>query len=63
MDSGIVHRDIKPENVLMTSWRDGGRVVLTDFGQARAIEDAKAGANSAVLRMRTVVGTYGYTAP
>ncbi|KAF2212005.1 hypothetical protein CERZMDRAFT_42444, partial [Cercospora zeae-maydis SCOH1-5] len=34
---GIVHRDIKPENILMTSWRDGGRIVLTDFGQARPI--------------------------
>ncbi|KAK5119949.1 hypothetical protein LTR85_007025 [Meristemomyces frigidus] len=60
----IVHRDIKPENVLMTSWRDGARVVLTDFGQARTLEDVKSDArSSAVFRMRSVVGTYGYTAP
>ncbi|TKA68310.1 hypothetical protein B0A55_08607 [Friedmanniomyces simplex] len=35
----IVHRDIKPENVMMTSWRQGARVVLTDFGQARMLGD------------------------
>ena len=63
-DSGVVHRDIKPENVLMTSWRDGARVVLTDFGQARTITGAKAAArNSAVFRMQSVVGTHGYVAP
>ncbi|EMC97156.1 hypothetical protein BAUCODRAFT_67753, partial [Baudoinia panamericana UAMH 10762] len=55
----IVHRDIKPENVLVTSWRPGARVVLTDFGQARRLQSAK----RAVLRMHTVIGTYGYTAP
>ena len=63
-NNGVVHRDIKPENILMSSWRDGARVVLTDFGQARTIDDAKVAANnSAVSRMQTVVGTYGYTAP
>ena len=63
-NNGVVHRDIKPENILMTSWRDGARIVLTDFGQARTTDDAKAAVNnSAVFRMRTTVGTYGYTAP
>ncbi|KAH9827331.1 eIF-2-alpha kinase GCN2-like [Teratosphaeria destructans] len=60
----IVHRDIKPENVLMTSWREGCRVVLTDFGQARRLEYAKSTmATSMVARMQTIVGTYGYIAP
>ncbi|KAF2766784.1 kinase-like protein [Teratosphaeria nubilosa] len=60
----IVHRDIKPENVLMTSWREGCRVVLTDFGQARRLDYAKGTmASSVVARMQTIVGTYGYIAP
>ncbi|KAK5699321.1 hypothetical protein LTR17_023343 [Elasticomyces elasticus] len=63
-DHNIVHRDIKPENVLMTSWRPGARVVLTDFGQSRKIADVTgASKSSAVFRMQSLVGTYGYTAP
>ncbi|KAF2857164.1 Pkinase-domain-containing protein [Piedraia hortae CBS 480.64] len=50
----IVHRDVKPENVLLTSWRDGTRIVLTDFGQARKLSSP---------RMYSSVGTMGYTAP
>lgn len=60
----VVHRDIKPENILMTSWRDGARVILTDFGQSRTIVDLEQAAKKAgVLRMQSVVGTYGYVAP
>lgn len=63
-DNGVVHRDIKPENILMTSWREGSRIVLTDFGQARTFEETKASVRkSAALRMHSMVGTYGYTAP
>ncbi|KAK5680844.1 hypothetical protein LTS10_006602 [Elasticomyces elasticus] len=63
-DHNVVHRDIKPENVLMTSWRPGARVVLTDFGQSRKIADVTgASKSSAVFRMQSLVGTYGYTAP
>jgi serine/threonine protein kinase len=63
-DNGVVHRDIKPENVLMTSWREGARIVLTDFGQARTLDETKAEMkNSAGFRMYSIVGTYGYTAP
>lgn len=61
-NQNIVHRDIKPENILMTSWREGARTVLTDFGQARTLEDAKKDAQS-VFRMQSLVGTLGYAAP
>ena len=61
---GVAHRDIKPENILMTSWRDGGRIVLTDFGQARTIEDVnRIAAKTGMSRMQTLVGTVGYVAP
>jgi len=63
-DNNIVHRDIKPENILMTSWKDGARIVLTDFGQSRTLPGAKSDFdNSAIFRMQSVVGTKGYTAP
>jgi tRNA A-37 threonylcarbamoyl transferase component Bud32 len=60
----VVHRDIKPENILMTSWRKGARVVLTDFGQSRSLLDVeRAARTSNVVRMQSMIGTPGYTAP
>jgi len=53
--AGVVHRDLKPANVLIER---GGRVVLTDFGIARALSDEQAGA-----RTQGVVGTPQYMAP
>lgn len=58
----VVHRDIKPENILMTSWREGARIVLSDFGQSRTLDDAKMDAQS-IFRMQSLAGTYGYAAP
>lgn len=62
--NGYVHRDIKPENILLASWRDGSRVVLTDFGQSIDVRGERSmEKTSNVLRMQSLAGTPGYTAP
>jgi TolB-like protein len=53
--AGVVHRDLKPANVLVER---GGRVVLTDFGIARAELDERA-----AHRTAGTVGTPLFMAP
>ncbi len=53
--AGVIHRDLKPENVLVA--RDG-RILLTDFGIARALAVGDAGRT-----LGSVVGTPAYMAP
>ncbi len=52
---GVVHRDIKPSNLLIEK---GGRVLLTDFGLARAAEGS-----TAISHTGSVVGAPAYLAP
>ncbi|QEG21919.1 protein kinase domain-containing protein [Mariniblastus fucicola] len=52
---GLVHRDIKPANILVA---DGGnRVMITDFGLARAEDDAS------LTRTGWLTGTPNYMSP
>ncbi len=54
---GIVHRDIKPENILLLQ----DHAVLTDFGVARAVEEAREGGR--LTEVGIAVGTPGYMSP
>jgi WD40 repeat protein/serine/threonine protein kinase len=52
---GVVHRDIKPANILLENCVE--RVKLTDFGLARAIDDAS------LTQSGIIAGTPQYMAP
>ena len=52
---GLVHRDIKPANILLENGIE--RVKITDFGLARAVDDAS------VTQSGTVAGTPMYMSP
>jgi len=59
---GVVHRDIKPENVLLND----GIAMISDFGVAKALDDASDAALRSGRRVTTVstmLGTPNYMSP
>lgn len=57
-EAGVIHRDIKPENLMIEG--KTGRVMLMDFGIAKAID---AGGDHALTGTGVIIGTPRYMSP
>lgn len=57
-EQGVVHRDIKPDNILLQ--RRDGRVMVTDFGIARAVTER---GDARLTATGMAIGTPAYMSP
>jgi serine/threonine-protein kinase len=57
-ERNVVHRDIKPDNILLQA--GDGRVLVTDFGIARAVTE---GADARLTATGMAIGTPAYMSP
>lgn len=56
--NGVVHRDLKPENILFHSPDANSKIMVSDFGLSKLLDEAESG-----CIMSTACGTPGYVAP
>ncbi len=56
---GVVHRDIKPDNIMIA----GRHALVMDFGVAKALSEAGAGAKGALTTAGMALGTPAYMSP
>ena len=59
-EHGIIHRDLKPANFLL---HGDGRLLLSDFGIARVLQDEMSTAGVALTKAGTMLGTPYYMSP
>ncbi len=59
-EGGIVHRDLKPENVF---WTSAGRIVMSDFGIAKAFAGTTVLGGTVQFGATNVYGSPAYMAP
>ncbi|EGF83819.1 hypothetical protein BATDEDRAFT_85591 [Batrachochytrium dendrobatidis JAM81] len=55
-DHNICHRDLKAENILLESSKPFSRLLISDFGMAKALQNS-------LQQMQTKCGTFTYLAP